>query len=126
MAFSFYDDKYGFEPVGSVESARLTAECVHTWLGARYDQKKLQLTSSPTILGVTYNLEKMQLKIKPERRPDLLSEICSILESDLLDPGSAGKLKEIHVWSLAALGESRQSVLKSDLREAGCENAARP
>ena len=93
VAFSFYDDKYGFEPVESVRSARLAAECVHTWLGARYDQKKLQLASSPTILGVTYNLEEMQLEIKPDRRADLLSEIGSILESGLLDPGTAGKVK---------------------------------
>eukprot|EP00913_Durusdinium_trenchii_P016762 g15755.t2 len=93
IAFSFYDDKYGFEPVDSVESARLAAECVHTWLGARYDQKKLQLSTTPTVLGVTYNLDEMQLEIKPDRRLDLLSEIQAILDADLLDPGTAGKLK---------------------------------
>ena len=93
IAFSFYDDKYGFEPVDSVESARLAAECAHTWLGARYDQKKLQLSTTPTVLGVTYNLDEMQLEIKPDRRLDLLSEIQAILDADLLDPGTAGKLK---------------------------------
>ena len=49
-AFSFYDDKYVFEPRSSVESVRFIAECVHTWLGAKFDQKKLQLSSAPTIL----------------------------------------------------------------------------
>ena len=93
VAFSFYDDKYGFEPAETIVSAKLTAECVHTWLGAKFDQKKLQLSDSPTILGVTYNLDKMQLEIKEDRRADLISEISSILESGLLDPGTAGKLK---------------------------------
>ena len=93
VAFSFYDDKYGFEPSASAASAREVAELVHWWLGARFDQKKLQLSAEPTILGVTYNLKLMQLEIKEERRRDLLEEIDAILQSELLDPGSAGKLK---------------------------------
>ena len=76
-----------------MKSARLAAECVHTWLGARFDQKKLQLSPSPTILGVTYNLSEMQLEIKPDRRSDLTAEIQGILSSEVLDPGTAGKLK---------------------------------
>ena len=79
--------------MASVSSARKVAELVHWWLGAKFDQKKLQLSSEPTILGVTYNLKLMQLEIKEERRVDLLEEIDSILQSGLLDPGSAGKLK---------------------------------
>ena len=35
----------------------------------------------------------MQLEIKEDRKADLISEIRSILSSDLLDPGTAGKLK---------------------------------
>ena len=66
---------------------------MHWWLGARFDQKKLQLSAEPTILGVTYNLKLMQSEIKEERRRDLLEEIDAILQSELLDPGSAGKLK---------------------------------
>ena len=93
VAFSFYDDKYGFEPVSTVQSARSVAEHVHFWLGARFDQKKLQLSASPTILGVTYNLAQFQLEIKKERRDEITTEIDSILESGLLDPGTAGKLK---------------------------------
>jgi hypothetical protein len=93
VAFSFYDDKYGFEPAASAASAREVAESVHWWLGAKFDQKKLQLSPDPTILGVTYNLRLMQLEIKEDRRRDLLEEIDSILKSGCLDPGSAGKLK---------------------------------
>ncbi len=93
VAFSFYDDKYGFEPIGTVQSAHVVAQSVHWWLGAKYDQKKLQLSRSPTILGVTYNLEQMVLEIKPDRKKDLLDEIDAILQSDYLDPGAAGKLK---------------------------------
>ena len=93
VAFSFYDDKYGFEPLETVTSARLVAECVHLWLGAKFDQKKLQLCRDPTILGVTYDLERFVLLIKAERRIELLEEIDAILRVGLLDPGSAGKLK---------------------------------
>eukprot|EP00435_Cladocopium_sp_Y103_P009665 s1508_g2.t1 len=71
----------------------MVAECVHFWLGAKFDQKKLQLSSSPTILGVTYNLEAMQLEIKPDRKAEIAQEIDAILDSGLLDPGTAGKLK---------------------------------
>ena len=93
VAFSFYDDKYGFETVDTIVSARHVAECVHFWLGAKFDKKKLQLSRAPTILGVTYNLELMQLEIKKERKQELSDEITSVLHSGLLDPGSAGKLK---------------------------------
>lgn len=93
IAFNFYDDKYGFEVKETIESAHLIAQSVHWWLGARYDQKKLQLSSMPVILGVTYNLESMVLEIKADRKKDLIEEIDSILASRLLDPGSAGKLK---------------------------------
>ena len=93
VSFSFYDDKYGFEPLETVASARLVAECIHLWLGAKFDQKKLQLCKDPTILGVTYDLEKFMLLIKAERKVELVDEIDAILKSGLLDPGSAGKLK---------------------------------
>ena len=93
VAFSFYDDKYGFEPVCSIESAHLVAQSVHWWLGAHYDRKKLQLSRCPTILGVTYDLQDMVLLIKESRKVELLDEIDRILETNVLDPGSAGKLK---------------------------------
>ena len=93
VAFSFCDDKYGFEPVETIGSARLAAECVHTWLGARFDQKKLAALPLPHNFRGAYNLNLMQLEVKPDRKEDLVSEIRSILTSELLDPGAAGKLK---------------------------------
>jgi hypothetical protein len=113
VAFSFYDDKYGFEPASSAPSAKLVAERVHTWLGAQFDQKKLQLSSSPTILCVTYNLELMQLEIKKERREDLLDEIDSVLKSGLLDPGSAGKLGKLMFGASQLWGKVGRAFLRS-------------
>ena len=93
VAFSFYDDKYGFETKETVEVAHAVAQTVHFWLGAQFEAKKLQLSRDPTILGVTYNLVDMALEIKQSRREELVEEIDSILSCGLLDPGSAGKLK---------------------------------
>ena len=94
-AFNFYDDKYGFEPedTDTVASAFALAEKVHWWLGARFDQQKLQLCSDPTILGVTYDLEQYLLKIKKSRKQELFDEISMILEQEELSPGQAGKLR---------------------------------
>ena len=92
-AFNFYDDKYGFEPEDTIDSAFTAAQAVHLWLGAQFDQKKLQRTTAPTILGVTYDLSGMRLLIKESRKSELLDEINSILESKVLSPGQAGKLR---------------------------------
>ncbi|CAE7517169.1 unnamed protein product, partial [Symbiodinium microadriaticum] len=86
--FNFYDDKYGFEPEETAARAK-----VHWWLGARFDQQKLQLCSDPTILGVTYDLEQYLLKIKKSRKKELFDEISMILEHEELSPGQAGKLR---------------------------------
>ena len=71
VAFNFYDDKYGFEPKDTIDSAFEVAQKVHTFLGARFDQKKLQITTKPVILGVTYNLDDYILEIKEERKEEL-------------------------------------------------------
>ena len=92
-AFNFYDDKYGFEPATTCRSAFEVAQKVHYWLGAHFDAKKLQLSEEPTILGVTYDLRSMCLRIKPSRKEELKDEIDSILRSSLLPPGQAGKLR---------------------------------
>ena len=69
------------------------AQRVHWLLGASFDAKKLQLTTKPVILGVTYNLEDWVLEIKANRRAELIEEIESVLSSAVLEPGQAGKLK---------------------------------
>ena len=45
------------------------------------------------ILGVTYDLANMRILIKAARKQELISEINSILEANVLEPGHAGKLK---------------------------------
>ena len=92
-AFNFYDDKYGFELETTCSSSFECAQKVHEWLGAKFDAKKLQLCSDPTILGITYDLKAMQLLIKASRKEELLDEIDAILKSGLLPPGQAGKLR---------------------------------
>ena len=84
---------YGFETEVTAPSAMLAAETIHFLLGALFDEKKLQLSLSPVILGVTFNLEQLVLEIKEQRKQELLETIDSVLESGVLDPGLAGKLK---------------------------------
>lgn len=91
-AFILYDDKYGFEPTATCSSAFEGAQKVHTWLGARFDPKKLQLWCDPTILSVTYDRNGMLLKNKPSRKVELEEEIGSILECQVFPPGHTGKL----------------------------------
>ena len=93
ISFNFYDDKYGFEACATAPSARKVAEEIHFLLGAQFEAKKLQLSSSPVILGVTYNLDSMVLEIKKERKEELVETIDSILHAGTFDPRSAGKLK---------------------------------
>ena len=84
---------YGFETEVTAPAAMLAAETIHFLLGALFDEKKLQLSLSPVILGVTFNLEQLVLEIKEQRKQELLETIDSVLESGVLDPGLAGKLK---------------------------------
>ena len=93
VAFNFYDDKYCFETELTAPAAKLAAETVHFLLGALFDEKKLQLSVAPVILGVTFNLEQLVLEIKEQRKQELLDTIDFVLESGSLDPGLAGKLK---------------------------------
>ena len=67
VAFNFYHDKYGFETSVTAPSARKVAEEVHFLLGAQFEEKKLQLTPLPAILGVACNLGEMILEIKKNR-----------------------------------------------------------
>ena len=89
-AFILYDDKYGFEPTATCSSAFEGAQKVHTWLGARFDPKKLQLWCDPTILSVTYDRNGMLLKNKPSRKVELEEEIGSILECQVFPRGTRG------------------------------------
>ena len=93
VSFNFYDDKFGFETCDTISSAMQVAKMVHSWLGALFDEKKLQLGSEVDILGITYDLVGMRLLIKAGRKEEISDEIDSILEAEALEPGRAGKLK---------------------------------
>ena len=94
VAFSFYDDKYGFEPKDTIDSAFEVAQKVHMFLGARFDQKKLQITTKPVTLGVTYILEDYILEIKDERKEELKDQSDSILKAGELGRASFRALFE--------------------------------
>ena len=64
IASTFFVDKFGFEKVKTAKSVLKCAEMVRTWLGAQFEQKKNLLPSTPGVLGVTYNLEKIALEIR--------------------------------------------------------------
>ena len=93
VCFNFYDDKFGFELEATTESAFLCARFVHVWLGAKFDVEKTQCARMLDILGVTYDLANMRILIKAARKQELISEINSILDANVLEPGHAGKLK---------------------------------
>ena len=103
VSFNFYDDKFGFETEGTIDSAMSVAKALHTWLGAKFEDSdllpgaapkdKLQQGPEVDILGVTYDLVNMILKVKASRKVEINEEIDSILSSNTLEPGRAGKLK---------------------------------
>ena len=99
--------------------AKLVAEQVHFYLGAHFDQKKLQLAYDPTILAVTYDLENTKLLIKESRKKELIEELTSIRDTKLLSPGQAGKLKSERqaLVRCLALGQSGQSLFQSVLAQ---------
>ena len=66
---------------------------VHSWLGAKFKQKKIQLSTTPDVPGVTHNLEKMVLENKADRSNHFTEEIQSILKTSSRESGPAGKLK---------------------------------
>ena len=124
-AFNFYDDKYGFETEATCSSAFECAKAVHWWLGAKFDPKKLQLCTDPTILGVTYDLDKMVLQIKGSRKEELLCEIDSIMQSGVLPPGQAGKLRGKLMFGASQLwGKIGRAFLRS-LSERQCSKVPR-
>ena len=89
VAFSFYDDKYGFEPRSTAESVRRVAENVHFGWGRSLIRRDFSYRV-PRLSWALRTIEKMQLEIKPEMKEELTTEIDAILRSGLWDPGSAG------------------------------------
>ena len=94
-AHSYYDDKFGFEPAESVLHAHSIVQDLHKMLGARFDEAKCQRGSEVEILGVTYDLDELYLRIKEKRKDDIVAWIDEIRKRGRLDPGEAGKLKGV-------------------------------
>jgi hypothetical protein len=93
LANFFYDDKFGFEPLPLVAQAHKIAQQVHSWLGVKFDQKKLQAGQQLEILGVGYDLQLGVLHIKDKRKVELSDEINQALRERKLSSGQAAKLK---------------------------------
>ena len=89
----YYDDKFGFEPDGTISSAYLSAIMVHTWIGAIFNKKKMKLSDKPIILGILYDLQRQVIAITDDRKASVVQAIAEIFESGRLGPGLAGKLK---------------------------------
>ena len=92
-SLTFFASKFGLETVKTAKSALKCAEMVHSWLGAKFEQKEIQLSTTPNVPGVTYNFEEIVLESKADRSNQLTEEIHSILKTGGLEPGPAGKLK---------------------------------
>ena len=68
VSFAFFDDKYGFEPLSTVESALDVVTSLHAWLGITFDLKKIQLGTAVTILMVTYDLNKLLVEVTEAKK----------------------------------------------------------
>ena len=127
----FYDDKFGFEPEDTIDTALESVRFVHDVLGIAYDMEKVQLSNEPTILGIKYDLDKMELELTDKRKEELLAEIESIIDTEFLPPASASKLRgrlsfgATHMWGkigrafLRAISERQYVQLyRDDINEA--------
>ena len=94
-AQSYYDDKFGFEPAEAVLHAHSIVQEAHKMLGAKFDEAKCQRGSEVEILGVTYDLDELYLRIEEKRKEEIVAWIDAIRERGRLDPGEAGKLKGV-------------------------------
>ena len=106
VATDYYvDDRWGIEPMVTIESAYETTVAVVNLLGILVQQDKAQGPPSttppgkepwtrPELLAVVVDFDSMEVEIKPERRDDISKEIVGILDVDkCLAPGHASKLK---------------------------------
>ena len=87
---------------------------IHTILGIDFDEEKVQVGRVLKILGVKFDLDKMEIDIDPARRVELIEEIVGILESGELMPGQAAKLKGKLMFAEGQLfGRCGRSLLRS-------------
>jgi len=115
----YYDDRWGIEPTKTIQSSFETVEAVSRMIGIMMQNEKAQgpptiwnkdeedqwteipnpnckpgrAWKDPELLGVGFDLDGLQVKIKDGRRVDLRAEIEDILKRRTLSPGQAAKLK---------------------------------
>ena len=94
-ALSYYDDKFGFEEEDLIEGAHEIVKKLHTWLGAGFDEEKCKCGDEVEILGVTFDFKANEVKVKEQRKADIMSWLQRILDEEKLTPGEAGKLKGV-------------------------------
>ena len=91
---SFYcDDKFGIESCQTIETADRCVANLHKIGGCDYADKKRYVGTNPTILGVTYDLVKMLLEVKEDRKEELIGIMREMMRADRMTPGEAAKLK---------------------------------
>ena len=111
VAFNFYNDKYRFETAETAPSAKEVAQGSHHILGAQFEEKKLQLSSSPVILGVTYNLDEMVLEIKKSRKEELTD--TTACRARWARARRASSRASSCLGQATIMGESRPSLLQA-------------
>ena len=104
----YADDRWGIEPMSTIESSFETSSAVMGLLGITTQADKAQGPQQepsvgnpnpaepwtrPELLGVIFDLDRMDAQIKPQRRERLLAEIAEIRSSGRLTPGQASKLR---------------------------------
>jgi len=104
----YVDDRWAIEPMSTIESSYRVSAGVFMLLGIPTQDDKAQGPpetvaenekctkepwTSPELLGVILDLDKMEVRVKPKRRELLLGEIDSIMKNDRLTPGQASKLR---------------------------------
>ena len=114
----YFDDRFGFEPKGSIRSSFDTTKKVYQILGVLAEDSKAQGPEKnfdePEILGVLFDLKEMMIRIKEGRRVQLTHEIDQIIDQKLLLPGHAAKLKGKLMFGASQLyGKTGRAALRS-------------
>ena len=112
----YYDDRWVIEPMETIESAAHTTLDVFQMLGIRVQEEKIQgppvkfmearkiIPKDPTavstdpyqnpeLLGVTFDLRNLKVKIQESRKTKLIAEMEGIISKKTLTAGHASKIK---------------------------------
>ncbi len=146
----YYDDRWAFEPMATIQSSFTTTTEVFKLLGIRVQDDKAQGPATveveqedgstktveteskdnpwkdPDLLGVRFDLAKFEVKVKPGRKAEIEEEIRAILLSGRLAPGHASKLKgRLFFLTCSLFGRIGRSLMRL-LSERQYEYGSRP